>query len=275
MKPNVLLTKDYLDSIFIDRFYSKLQNYIPKVKTDFWGLYTICWRFWSWKTFFTHISISNLSKKTWWVLITNYYSKDSDLVFSGHDDFTFLLRFLLEYKLKDYEKQRIPFFIVLDESSLYFWNRSSIFSEEHRDLIVQLRKMNTTICLIIQEPPMLDKVFRTLCCDYIHYHNWWRDPLSFSHRIGLSDWLVSKKQYYIISEAEFDWFESKEPEKSWLKFWPKYYKYTNQLPSYETYEFIRSKSNLYDEDFVSKLNKLFFLDVKYEKSKIVSFIKSK
>lgn len=261
------MTSNVLSREFILGQLDKLKYRLEerKKRADFWGLYTVCWRFGSWKTFYTHKNISSLKKRTKGIFIANYYSPDVDLSFWGHKDLIFILRILYAYKInsRDFTKQRMPVFIVIDEASLYYWNRQSIFTEEFRDLFVQLRKENITIINIIQVPNMLDKVFRDLCTDYILYKNYWRDPLSTAYSLGFWDWVVRKTQYYIVSSDEFAGFEELTPEHKNFLFWPKFYKYFWVSPRYNTNEFIYSKIWVYSEDIIEKLNEIFGVNVEY------------
>lgn len=258
---------EVLSKDFILWQLSKLEQRLweKKKKADFGWLYTVCGRFGSGKTFYTHQNIVSLKRRTKGIFIANYYSPDVDLSFWWHQDLIFILRVLYEYKVssRDFVKQRMPVFIVIDEASLYYGNRQSIFTEEFRDLFVQLRKENITIINIIQVPNMLDKVFRDLCTDFILYKNYCRDPLSSAYSLGFWDWIVRKTQYYIVSSDDFSWFEELTPEHKRLLLWPKFYSIFGLAPKYNTNEFIYSKVWVFTEDIIEKINEIFWVNAEY------------
>lgn len=133
-----------------------------------YGLEIVTGKYWAGKTFQTNLWLRVNSRV---LNITNFVSQASDFQYRSMSDLVYLLDRVYQWKL-DPINRKYPVHIVVDEGFLYFDSRDfKVFPKEIKPFLVQVRKMNVRISVIVQNPNQVDVHFRRLSGYVREYSN--------------------------------------------------------------------------------------------------------
>lgn len=204
------------------------------LKSRWFWLRIITWEFWSWKTLYTHISLTwGILSKLFFrkkhsrsVYIWNYKSSDFDIQFSSMADLLVILERLYYFK-QDKVNRDFKINLILDEWTIYFNPRNfSNFPSSLIPFLVQLRKLNVSMVVIVQKLMNLDINFRRLVHNIIDYSMW--------------IWIIRVSRTYILASEE-SLLEDPNNTVSMPSFlpWPSIVSKIRPL-NYDTFEMITS-----------------------------------
>jgi hypothetical protein len=136
---------------------------------NFW-IEIIVWEYGAWKTLNV---MKELRHRDWFLTVGNMTSTYIDIQFQSVEDLVKILWQLKEVNTSCPEYKRRNVAIVIDEASIYFFARFfQKFPKEFLPFLVQLRKLNIMMYVIVQDVEMLDKTFRRLCFNVRKYYRW-------------------------------------------------------------------------------------------------------